>query len=289
MFHLLKKKYKMIKETHIIPQKNSRPIVLDVTYTKNNTPKPIVIFCHGYKGFKDWGCWNLLAETLAKKALFFLKFNFSHNGGTPEQPIDFPDLTAFGENNFSKELDDLDTVINWLMAPDFFYANEIDTTKIILVGHSRGGGIATIKTAEDTRISKLVSLAAPSDYKVRFPDKAILATWKKQGVAYIENTRTKQQMPHFYQFYEDFLANEQRLTISRAAKAIRIPHLIVHGTADETVLCKEAESIHQWSKASELLLIEGANHVFGAMHPWNPKKLPEDLALVANELIKFIA
>lgn len=278
----------MKKHTTIVPQNNSKPIVIDVTYTNNNTPKPVVIFCHGYKGFKDWGCWNILAETLAKNNVFFIKFNFSHNGGTPEQPIDFPDLIAFGENNFSKELNDLDTVINWVIAQEKEYKNEIDTTSITLVGHSRGGGIATIKAAEDSRITKLVSLAAPSDYKVRFPDQDALAIWKKEGVAYIENTRTKQQMPHFYQFYEDFLENEHRLTISRAAKAIKVPHLIVHGTADDTVAFKEAECLHEWSTSSELFAIEDANHTFGATHPWKSKQLPDDLELAATELLKFI-
>ena len=56
---------------------------------------PLIIFCHGYKGFKDWGAWNLMAEAFAKIGFCFIKFNFSHNGGTIEQPIDFPDLEAF--------------------------------------------------------------------------------------------------------------------------------------------------------------------------------------------------
>ena len=31
-----------------------------------------------------------------------------------EDPIDFPDLEAFGNNNFSKEVDDLGSVIDWV-------------------------------------------------------------------------------------------------------------------------------------------------------------------------------
>ena len=34
--------------------------------------------------------------------------------GTVQQPIDFPDLEAFGHNNYTKELDDLDQVLNWV-------------------------------------------------------------------------------------------------------------------------------------------------------------------------------
>ena len=80
----------------IVEGKHQKPIVTDVFYQENLNPKKVVIFCHGYKGFKDWGAWNLMAETFANAGFFFIKFNFSHNGGTVEQPIDFPDLEAFG-------------------------------------------------------------------------------------------------------------------------------------------------------------------------------------------------
>ena len=91
---------------------HNKPILIDVYYKETNQPKKIIIFCHGYKGFKDWGAWNLMAAVFANAGFFFIKFNFSHNGGTIEQPIDFPDLEAFGNNNYIKELDDLTSVIN---------------------------------------------------------------------------------------------------------------------------------------------------------------------------------
>ena len=98
---------------------------------KLNQLKPIVIFCHGYKGFKDWGAWNLMAEAFAEAGFFFIKFNFSHNGGTVEQPIDFPDLEAFGNNNYTKELDDLESVIDWVCNSSEF-KNEANTNSINL-------------------------------------------------------------------------------------------------------------------------------------------------------------
>jgi hypothetical protein len=86
--------------------RHNKPIVTDLFYKKTNFKKPIVIFCHGYKGYKDWGAWNIAAEEFSKANLFFIKFNFSHNGGTVKEPIDFPDLEAFGNNNFIIELND---------------------------------------------------------------------------------------------------------------------------------------------------------------------------------------
>ncbi|WP_435524823.1 hypothetical protein [Chryseobacterium indoltheticum] len=42
-----------------------------------------------------------------QKQAFSVKFNFSHNGTTVEDPENFADLEAFGNNNYSKELSDL--------------------------------------------------------------------------------------------------------------------------------------------------------------------------------------
>lgn len=108
-------KNKIIKSIH-----HQKPILTDFFFKENNLKKPIVIFCHGYKGYKDWGAWNLAASTFAKNDMFFVKFNFSHNGGTLENPIDFPDLDAFGENNFTIELNDLEDVINYVLENNKF-------------------------------------------------------------------------------------------------------------------------------------------------------------------------
>ncbi|WP_328515245.1 alpha/beta hydrolase family protein [Aquimarina spinulae] len=279
----------MIKNKNIIVAgKHQKPILTDVFYTNNELPKPIIIFCHGYKGFKDWGAWDLVAETFANAGFFFVKFNFSHNGGTTKQPIDFPDLEAFGNNNYIKELDDLETIINWVTSSGFKFKNEINTANISLIGHSRGGGIVTIKAAEDKRITTLITWASVSDYKNRFPKGEAFTYWQKKGVMYIENGRTKQQMPHYFQFYTSFIENEDRLTIANAAKKIEIPHLIVHGTSDPTVDVQESKNIHAWSVNSQLFIVEGADHIFGVKHPWQNNNLSKHLEEIVQKSIDFI-
>ncbi len=277
---------RILKNT-LVEGKYDKPIITDVYYKENRIKKPLVIFCHGYKGFKDWGVFDKMPETLVENQMFFVKFNFSHNGGTVEQPIDFPDLEAFGNNNFTKELDDLKAVIDWVTQNKSF-EEEIDTDNIVLIGHSRGGGIVTLKASEDTRVKKLISWAAVSDYGARFPEGEALAYWKKEGVAYIENARTKQQMPHYIQFYNDFIENKERLNIQRAAKNIEIPHLIVHGGEDTTVPVEEAKSLHSWSVNSDFLFFPEADHVFGAKHPWEEPELPETFLKVLYKTIEFI-
>ncbi|MDO5969396.1 alpha/beta fold hydrolase [Flavivirga aquimarina] len=275
------------KKISAIDGKHNKPILIDVTYTSKENNKPIVIFCHGYKGFKDWGAWNLMANTFAEAGFCFIKFNFSHNGGTVNEPIDFPDLEAFGNNNYTKELDDLESVIDWVFENKDI-KDQGNVNNISLIGHSRGGGIVSIKAEEDSRIKNVISLAGVCDFGKRTATVGDLESWKKEGVKYVLNGRTKQQMPHYYQFYEDFVKNEARLTIKRAASNLKIPHLIIHGNADTSVLIEEAKNLHKWNSNSKLEIIEGANHVFGASHPWDKKELSDQLKEAVNAIVLFL-
>ena len=271
-----------------IQGKHNKPILVDTFYVSNKIPKPVIIFCHGYKGFKDWGAWNIMAKTFAKAGFCFIKFNFSYNGGTAEQPIDFPDLEAFGNNNYTKELDDLETVINWV-CENSTLITEANTNHITLLGHSRGGGIISIKAEEDSRIKNIISLAGVSDFKARFNEgSGAFKLWKQTGIKFIENGRTKQQMPHYFQFYQDFIKNEDRLTIKRAVSNLKIPHLIIHGSEDTSVSVEEAKVLHKWNSNSTLKIIDDANHVFGTCHPWEKDNLSEDLQHAVNIIIPFI-
>lgn len=267
--------------------KHEKPIIVDVYYKADDKPKPIVIFCHGYKGFKDWGAWDMMAKIYAGANLFFVKFNFSHNGGTPEQPIDFPDLEAFGQNNYTKELDDLECVLNWVLN-DSSYTGNIDKANICLIGHSRGGGIVTIKAEEDKRITKVISLAGVSDYKARMQRLANPKLWETEGVTYIKNGRTQQNMPHYYQFYKDFVENENRLNIQRAVTHLNIPYLIIHGDKDTSVPVEEAKHLNRWCSKSTLELIEGADHVFNTKHPWQSESIPKALKDTISLTLAFI-
>ncbi|WP_196895387.1 alpha/beta hydrolase family protein [Aureivirga marina] len=276
-----------IEKNIIIPGKHGKPILADVFYNPNSEPKPIVIFCHGYKGYKDWGAWNLAAEAFANANIFFIKFNFSHNGGTIDDPIDFPDLEAFGNNNIEKELDDLETIIDWIFESPY-YKDEINLRYITVVGHSRGGGIVALKANEDKRIAKIATWAGICDFSTRFPIGEELAQWQESGVTYVKNSRTNQEMPHYYSFYENFEENKIRFNIQRAIKKIRIPQLIIHGANDETVSIKEANKLHKWNPMSELFIVENANHTFNTKHPWKAPTMSDELQEVVEKTIGFV-
>ena len=189
-----------------------------------------------------------------------------------------------GKNTYNQEVLDIGRVIDHLLIE---FENQIDTNHISLIGHSRGGGIVLLRASNDHRITSVVTWAGVSDFKSRFPDKENLLKWKNDGVRYILNSRTKQNMPHYYSFYEDFIKNENKLNISKAVKTLAIPQLIIHGTQDEAVLINEAYDLKKWNPLAQLVKFD-TNHTFGTKHPWHENQLPEIMSKVVDKSIYFI-
>ena len=271
----------------ILQSKHNRPFLADVYYRNDGTQKPVVIFSHGFKGFKDWGPFDLVAEEFAKAGLVFVKFSFSHNGTTVDHPVDFVDLEAFGNDNISIELDDLGTVVDWVCSEDFpVKAEEFDPHQIYLIGHSRGGGISILQASEDKRIKKLSTWGSVNEIG-KYWKKDEMEKIKRDGVIFVPNTRTNQMMPIKWQMYEDYFANIGRLFIPDAVKQLAIPFLIVHGAKDETVPVSSATEMKEWNNNAKLLILENGNHNFGGRHPWSNDTLPTDLQTVVAKTIEF--
>lgn len=271
-----------IEKNILIQNPETKPFLADAYYPDRAEKFPLVIFVHGYKGYKDWGAWDLMAEKIAESGFLLVKFNFSHNGTTIENPTEFSDLESFAQNNYTKELSDLSCVL------DYFVAHpNVDKTTITLIGHSRGGALSIIKTFEDERINHLITLASV-DTLDRFPKDKDFENWENTGVYYTLNGRTKQQMPHYFQFFEDYKNNERRLDVEFSMEQIKAKILIIHGTNDESVPEKCAQHLHIWNPNSELFLVENANHTFGAKEPWENVNLPKDLEIATQKMIAFL-
>jgi uncharacterized protein len=269
----------------VLPGMHGRPVVLDVFYRNDDTKKPVLIFAHGFKGFKDWGHHNLMAEEFARNGFLFIKFNFSHNGTTVEAPVEIRDKDAFGENNFIIELDDLKCVLDF--ASSYPQVTEhADCQQIFLIGHSRGGSVAILKAREDGRVKKLVTWAAVKD--ITTIKKRTIETWENDGVVYAKNSRTGEALPMKYQFYEAVKANRSRLDVLKAARSLNIPWLVVHGDKDEAVDPGDAHILSNAARRSTELIIQGGTHTFGGYHPYTEKQLPPHASSVIAATIAFL-
>lgn len=241
--------------------------------------KQFVIFIHGYKGFKDWGCWNEMAKEFYDNGYGFCKFNTSHNGGTLNNPIDFPDLDAFAKNTYSFELEDTIHVID--LVKDEFNPNQMH-----IIGHSRGGGIACLVAAQNESIDTLCTLASVDDFANRFPKGNDLEEWRKKGFYSVKNGRTKQEMPHNYSFYTDFVKNREALDILGKLSKMKKASLHIHGEDDKAVDVQCSQKLSAVTNG-KLCIIENTGHTFNTRHPWDESELPVNFQKVINNILSF--
>jgi pimeloyl-ACP methyl ester carboxylesterase len=270
-------------ETYTLAGSKGRVMLMDLTFEDTRPSAPLIIFVHGFKGFKDWGSHHLVARYFAQNGYRFLKFNFSHNGSTPEQPHDLTDLIAFSENTFTIELDDLQYVIDFACSGSIIPAAKT----VILIGHSMGGGISIIKAAEDKRVSKLVTMASVATFRNLWPQ-AIEQQWKLSGVFYFPNKRTGQDMPVKATLLDDLDRNPGRLNILARAADVTQPWLLLHGTADTVVPVSHAHDLKAMQPNAQLAIIPNTDHVFGAAHPWLQSELPPALHQLCKQALAFL-
>ncbi|MFT2010654.1 alpha/beta hydrolase family protein [Pontibacter sp. 13R65] len=271
----------------VLQPPHQRPFTADARYLASQQAKPVVVFVHGFKGFKDWGHFNLLADYFANEGFFFIKINLSHNGTSVEDCSDVHDMEAFGNNNFCIELDDIGTLLNELHAPDSALpVQELDPDNIFLIGHSRGGGAVLAKAAEDKRVKGLATWSAVSDFNMRWSPE-VMAQWKQQGVQWIANARTGVQMPLYYQLVENYQANLHRLDLPKLVQQLPQPLLILHGEEDETLPLQMAHDLKAWKPDATLHLLPNTDHSYGGKHPYPETALPAPARHAADLTINF--
>ncbi len=233
---------------------------------------PLVLFMHGFKGFKDWGPWSSVCDRFAEEGVAAVRFDLSHNG-VGDDGVAFSALDRFEKNTIDAELFDLAAVLD-AVGPDgevgASIREEIEIDGLFLLGHSRGGAGVLLGAHErltqraegsgsrgdkddgggngggntGDELIGVVTWGAISTYE-RGWDEAV-EIWKKGESVPMWNKRTEQWMPLGPQLYEDYLAQRERYDILKATETLAshsVPLLIVHGMADETVPFEEASNL----------------------------------------------
>lgn len=245
----------------------------DVRMPEGAPPRTAVVLVHGFKGFKDWGFFPWVAEQLAAAGHAVVSFNFSRNGIGPDLES-FTELDRFGRNTLSRELDELLWVLDRVEEGEWVRRRP---RKIGLLGHSRGGGDAVLAAREHGAVEALVTWSAVATFD-RW-DQETKEEWREDGVVYVLNSRTGQQMPLEVSLLEDFETHGERLDIEAAAARVKAPWLIVHGRGDLSVDEEDARRLARASGDARLLLVEGAGHTFEVGHPFEGPS-PELLQVV---------
>lgn len=244
------------------------PLRLDLRVDPERSPRAIVIVAHGFKGFKRWGFFPDLGERLATAGFASIVADFSMNG-IGDDPEQFTRLDLFERNTLTREVADLEQVLEWARteAP---LAAEARAAKVGLLGHSRGAiPVMTVGSERPDDVGAVVTWSGVGR-ALRYTE-GQLERWEEDGAMEFTNARTGQRMTMSWDYVVDAREHAGRIEPARCAERMQVPHLILHGTRDMAVSPDEARMLQAGrtpEQGCELIEIEGGTHTFGAVHPY---------------------
>jgi len=214
------------------------------------SPHPGVVLCHGFTGMRleTHFLFVKMSRALEGAGLASLRFDFRGSG---ESEGEFRDMTVETE------------VSDALTAVDVFCAMpEIDEKRVGLIGLSLGGFVAACTTGMEARVRSTVLWSAVADLPGtmdRRLDEEGRRLLEEQGYMDIGG----------HALGKGFLDRVDALDpLELIAKSSR-PLLIVHGTADESVLPEQADryesAARHGDRRVEKFIIEGADHTYATL------------------------
>jgi len=262
----------MIHKEFIFRSSEGEKLRADLRYKENGIKKPVIIFIHGFKGFKNWGPFPYVCERMADAGFVSIAFNFSHNG-VGDDLLNFTELDRFAENTFTRELGEVSDVIAQIMKLENIPIDESEILNevIALHGHSRGAATA-ILSAPHHRMIRAVAAWAPVSHFNRYTERQ-MDEWREKGYAEMLNARTGQTMRLNVTLLDDIENHKGLLDIPALAKMMTSQEkalLMIAGSEDLTAKPEESHAIYNETtkQFSELHILSNTGHTLGAEHPF---------------------
>ncbi|WP_245582997.1 alpha/beta hydrolase family protein [Paenibacillus daejeonensis] len=236
----------------------------EVRVKRESGTKPVLLLIHGFKGFKDWGFFPFAAEHFALQNWAVVTFNLSHNG---VNVTDFDELDKFGRNTYSREQEDIAAITAALSDGKLPMSEYLDADQLFVVGHSRGGGNAVLFAADHPDLVRGVvtwnGVGRADLFTAEFREQVL-----RDGVGYVANARTKQDMPIESVFFEDLDQHQERFNIPERLAGMSTPVLCIQGLQDSERLVNGFRTLQQAAPQHRFAELAGADHTFGAKHPF---------------------
>jgi dienelactone hydrolase len=241
------------------------PVRADLRRGSPGGARALIVACHGFLGYKRWGFFPYLSGRLAAAGFDVLTMSFSLNG-VDETTGMFDRPEEFARNTVSAEIADLRGVLAFVRS-GALDRDGVRREALGLFGHSRGGAVALLAAGEFPEARSIVTwstLARLDRYTERRK-----AAWKKEGALVFDDPRARGPLRLDYSYYEDIDARRESFDIPRAAAALSIPHLMIHGERDAAVTLRETRTLLAEPRKGEarLEIVRGAGHAFNVTHP----------------------
>ncbi|TCT14909.1 hypothetical protein EDC18_10457 [Natranaerovirga pectinivora] len=220
-----------------------------------NSKYPIVMIFHGFGGNKmgPHFLFVKLSRLLEKYGIASIRFDF---GGSGESDGEFIDMTL------DSELEDARNVLDYVKSLE-----QIDPSKIGVLGFSMGGAIASLLAGENPNEIDRLTLWAPAGNIGEIVINNFI------GKGYSDFVKDGYYNYEGLKFGKNFVENVTSTDVFNLASPYTKKVLLIHGNADEVVSLEASKKyLKIYGSSSELIIIEDADHLF-SHHLWSDKVL----------------
>ncbi|WP_223067030.1 alpha/beta hydrolase family protein [Paenibacillus caui] len=257
----------------ILPLKGNN-LLRCTRFQASGKAESLILIAHGYKGFKDWGMFPYAAGKLSGKHEV-VTFNFSHNG-IGDNPQQFTELDKFAVNTYEQEQQDLDALVSFLRKDP-----ELSGLPLFLIGHSRGAGTSLVYALDHPDlIAGVISWNGVAGLDLFTPEQK--QEMREQGISYVKNARTGQDMPLKRIILDDLERQRERYDIVGRLRASSFPVALIQGTNDGKYLQEGSARIVAARPDIPWIRIEGGNHTFNTVHPFGGTSTQLEQAIQAS-------
>ena len=202
---------------------------------------PTLVICHGLPGNEK----NLdLAQAVRRAGWNAVTFNYRGSWGSP------------GSFRFAQNLEDANAVLAYFRDPKTAARLQVDTTKIVLAGHSMGGWVTVHTAAHDPGLKGVILISAWDAGKAGATTPAEkLEAEMAEDMESLAGTNPKTMA-------RELIVNAKQFSFAKVAEALRKTPILAltadDGLADDTnalvkaiggtkVTLKHAATDHSWS------------------------------------------
>ncbi|TBL75270.1 alpha/beta hydrolase family protein [Paenibacillus thalictri] len=229
------------KDQFQIALENNLVLNGELETTLDGTAKPVLLLSHGFRGHKDWAFWPYVSRWFAERGYYTVRIDFSRihakNNGADEAAVQ-------QASTLSRELDDVNALLSELIGGKLPLAEQADTSRIAVLGHSRAGASSIIFASEHSGLAAAV-------------------VWNGGVHPYPPAGAAPAPV-----VLEDLQQNLERFDTPRLLAQLETPVLIVQGGADSARLVEGVAALREAAPQITLVTIDGADHSFGISHPF---------------------
>jgi len=243
------------------------------THTPHADAVGVLVICHGFKGYKDYGFFDYLAQTGADRGLIAHRFNFSHSGMTNTMDtFERPDL--FERDTWTKQIHDLRAVTSAIA--DGQLAGQ--GLPVAWFGHSRGGMTVILTAAlmfkeqDPNAPGAIIPVSTP--HATPAMDEQTRRLIHTQGFLESPSSRTGQMLHIGLAWLEQIEQEPEAFDPVAAMMNVDCPTMLIHGDADATVSVDSAAILARACVDARIEIINGASHTFNCPNPLPPDTLP---------------